>query len=191
LKAGVLAVFLGGVVVGAAGLHSLERIWVARASWALPEAAPAAPPTPRVTKDDQYAFAAELYRVERLSSDDAAEQMERVRMVWMNRRYTWEVLRITPLCRPPGPCMVQPFDHARSGRPILQGWLPRLELNQNAHAALARACDGVDACVFTFEGTLASLALSPDQATSLGFSDVVIHRGRPVREGEAWLRTAR
>lgn len=121
------------------------------------------------------------------SSLTRAESLERVRRAWQGGRFTWEVAVQPMLCRTAEACTVLPFDHGRAEARIVQGWLPRLRLDEAQHEALMQQC-GSRSCVATIEGTLASFVLSAEDATSLRFDDVRVHAVRDIGDGESWVR---
>lgn len=148
-----------------------------------------APAAPVIDTRDQYALASALSQAQRSSADAQEQRFDDVRRDYRGKRLSWEVRLSVPLCRSADQCVVLPFDHARSKERIVQGWLPRLELDASSFAALERACMPHAACVFRFEGTLAKFVASPELATSLAFSDVRVVSARAEATAESWGRS--
>jgi hypothetical protein len=92
-----------------------------------------------------------------------------------------------PLCRRAGACHVVPFDNARAGTRLVEGWLPRLELDAGGKAALDAACAGHAHCVLRFEGHLVDFALSTVLPTRLTFDGVKVLGGRDAAPDERWF----
>ena len=144
-------------------------------------------PTPGLDARTAYALAEGIGQALSAPSLARAEALETLRKDWQGKRFRWEVGVSVPLCSGPTACNVLPFDHARAEARIVQGWLPRLTLDPSTHADLLARCDQ-GLCVATVEGTLSSFVLSPDEPTSLTFSDVEVAYVRARREGESWVR---
>ena len=153
---------------------------------AAPTPAPAPPPGPAADARDQYTMVREIVAAQ--LDDDAPSALARVKGEWQGRRYRWEVRHLPVFCRSADACYAAPFDHGRGGEPIVQGWLPKLGLDQAEHAELLRACAPHEQCIVTFEGTLEELVLSVVEPTSLSFVDVDIVSARAEREDEQFLR---
>ncbi|MGH1344948.1 MAG: hypothetical protein ACRBN8_25540 [Nannocystales bacterium] len=143
---------------------------------------PAAQPDER----SSYALAADVSAALSEPSLTRAQAVETVRADWQGKRYQWEVGVSAPLCRL-GACNVFPFDHATADDRIVAGWLPRLNLSADVHADLLERC-GPGLCVATVEATLKTFVFSPEEPTSLTFSDVAVLDVRPRREKESWVR---
>ncbi len=143
---------------------------------------------PAVPRDDRsaYALAEDVAAALSEPSLTRVQALETVRTDWQGKRYRWDVGVSAPLCRP-GACNVFPFDHANAADRIVAGWLPRLELSAEVHADLLERC-GASLCVATVEGTLKSFVFSPEEPTSLTFSDVAVLDVRARREKESWVR---
>jgi hypothetical protein len=150
---------------------------------------PAEPAAAAIDPRDQYALASALSQAQRSQSDVQEQRYDDLRREYRGKRLSWEVRLSPPLCRSAEKCVVLPFDHARSKERIVQGWLPRLELDAKSFAELEQACSPHAGCVFRFEGTLSKLVASPEMATSLSFSDVRIVRARAEAPAESWGRS--
>jgi hypothetical protein len=149
---------------------------------------PAPPAAPVIDTRDQYAFASALSQAQRSPPEEQEQRYAELRRDYRDKRLSWEVRFSPTLCRSGDRCVVLPFDHARSKERIVQGWLPRLELNAAGFEELERACAPHAACVFRFEGTLEKLIASPELPTSLSFSDVRVVRARAETSSESWGR---
>ncbi|WP_428266490.1 hypothetical protein [Haliangium sp.] len=152
-----------------------DRSTSALADPAVSERPPAAAAA-RVTVDarTQYQLATDIATTERMRPDEAAVRLSEIQRDWQGKRYRWQVAVIPALCRAPQRCNVMPFDTGGTDRAIVQGWLPRLDLDDDAFAAIEHSCRGKARCRIEFEGTLSKLVLSTDAFTSLGFHDVEI-----------------
>ncbi len=155
-----------------------------------------ADPRPRIAKTidprDQYALVAEIIDARARQGAELPAALQAVRSTWQGRRFRWEVALVPALCRSTHDCVAMPFDHLRHPElHIVQGWLPRLELDEPTHAALLRDCAPHRRCVFTFEGELDRFVLDPENPTSIGFSDVEILSVRAATPGESWVRRPR
>jgi hypothetical protein len=135
-------------------------------------AAPSGPPI--ADTRTQYDFATALAAIEQLPRDQAALKYPELRRDWVARRYQWKVHVVPALCASVERCNVQPFDTGGADRHIVQGWMPRLEIDEADFASIQRACTGAERCTITFRGTLTRLVLSTEEFTALGFTDVEI-----------------
>ncbi|MCR9159059.1 MAG: hypothetical protein ACE37F_09950 [Nannocystaceae bacterium] len=144
-------------------------------------------PAPALDDRSAYVLAAEITAALREPSLTRGQTLESVRSDWQGKRYRWEVGVSAPLCTGPAACNVLPFDHASQDERIVHGWLPRLSLTEERHAELLERC-GAGLCVATVEATLSSFVLSPEDPTSLTFSDVELVEVRARRQGESWVR---
>lgn len=133
-----------------------------------------APGTPIADTRTQYDFASALGAIERLPRDEAAMKLPELRRDWVARRYQWKVFVVPALCASTERCNVQPFDSGGADRHIVQGWMPRLEIDDTDLATIQRACASAQPCTITFRGTLTKLVLSTEEFTALGFTDVEI-----------------
>ncbi len=123
----------------------------------------------------QYDLASDLTRVENERNLHArASGYDQVRSSWTGKRYHWRVRVLEPLCRAQESCNVLPFDRAGKDRHIVHGWMPRLDLDPAAFAAIRRTCGKHTDCAIEMEGTLARFTLDTEQPTSLEFRDVVL-----------------
>jgi hypothetical protein len=86
---------------------------------------------------------------------------------WNGARVTWTVDVIAALCRTREACHALPFDRLGADRAIVQGWMPRLDLDPASFAALRATCGGTSRCPVTVEATIADLVVSPEEPTSL------------------------
>ena len=91
----------------------------------------------------------------------------RIARKWDGARVTWTVDVIAALCRTREACYALPFDRLGADRAIVQGWMPRLELDPAGFAALRATCGGKSRCPVTVEATIADLVVSPELPTSL------------------------
>ena len=137
---------------------------------------------------DQYALVAEIIEARGKHKSEAAPALDAVKSSWFGHRYTWEVALVPALCRDGATCVAMPFDHLRNTEsPIIQGWLPRVQLDHAAHAELLERCKPHKTCVFTFEGRLDRLVLTPEDPISVGFSEVEIVGTRAATSAESWI----
>jgi hypothetical protein len=155
------------------------------------EQGPPPPPSPAAEGPapdarDQYTLVREIVAAQ--LADDAPSALARVKGAWEGRRYRWEMRHLPVLCRSAGACYAAPFDHGRGEEPIVQGWLPRLGLDEAEHAELVRACAPYEQCIVTLEGRLDELVLSVVRPTSLSFTDVDVVSARGERDDEQFLR---
>lgn len=134
--------------------------------------APAPQSAPAVDTRSQFDLANAIDLAD--DSDDPELGYDHVRKNWIDKRYRWTVYRIAPLCRSTGQCNVLPFDRAGRDVKIVQGWMPRLEIDEADMKAIEAACGDRGRCELSFEGTMSSLVLSVDKPTSIEFSDVVV-----------------
>jgi hypothetical protein len=134
------------------------------------------PPAPALDPRSQYDLAEELARADALDVDARQPELDRLRRAWEGRRYRWEVFLVPVLCARQDDCHVVPFDRARAGARIVQGWLPRLDLDETQLARLKDGCAARERCAVEIEGTLRRFVLSMDDPTSLRFDDVVVTR---------------
>jgi hypothetical protein len=146
----------------------------------------------QVDTRDQYALVQEIIDARSRQPPELATALDTVRHAWQHRRYRWEVAIVPTLCRAATSCVAMPFDHLRHpDLQIVQGWLPRLELDADAHAKLLRDCEPHKQCVLTFEGDLDRFVLDPEDPTSLAFANVEIQSVRAAEPSESWIRRAR
>jgi hypothetical protein len=138
-----------------------------------PKPAPAQGRVASLDPRSQYDLAAALTQVETARDRaDLAAGYARLRTAWVGRRYRWTVRVVGPLCRSRDACNVLPFDRAGRDRKVVQGWMPRLDLDEGAFAALQRACAGRAPCEVQVEGTLSRMIADTQNPTSLEFSQV-------------------
>lgn len=138
---------------------------------------------------DQYRLLDQLESVRAIQGDALPTALQKMRQDWQGQRYTWEVGFVPVFCRVAEQCMVAPFDHKlQPDRKIVQGWMPKLELDTATHADLLAQCKPHGQCVFTFDAELAKFTLATDKPTSLAFHDVKISGVRPAGPGESWIR---
>lgn len=154
-----------------------------------PVSTQAAPAPSVIDPRDQYALASALSDAQRSKPDAQEQRYDDVRREFRGKRLSWEVRLSPALCRSREQCVVLPFDHAHQKQRIVQGWLPRLELDEKSFADLGRLCSPHAACVFRFEGKLDKLIASPELPTSLSFSDVRIVNARAESPTESWGRS--
>lgn len=122
---------------------------------------------PALTDATQTDLAHEVDQAERRGT------WREVRQRWLGQRLTWTVTRQRALCHAASACNVAAFPIQR---PAQHGWMPALELTPPEYARMTAGCGIADQCEVQFEGTLSDLVLSPDQPTSVRFSDVRILR---------------
>lgn len=91
---------------------------------------------------------------------------------WQGQTVTWNVYRYSPLCRSAEACNVSAFPLQDGG--AKSGWMPKLSFGPGQYAALEAACkDSREAtCAVTIEGTLDTLALTPDAPTNVHLDKV-------------------
>jgi hypothetical protein len=158
-----------------------------------PEAPQTLQPRPAIVDPrDQYALVQEIQHALHKRPSEMATALDEIRSTWQGRRYRWDVALVPALCRTADTCVAMPFDHLRHPElDIVQGWLPRLDLTADTHAALLRDCEPHHPCVFTFEGELDRFVLDPQDPTSIGFADVQIASIRAATPDESWIRRPR
>jgi hypothetical protein len=122
---------------------------------------------PVLTQATQHDLAREVDQAERRGT------WREVRQRWQGQRLTWTVTRQRLLCQSASACNVAAFPIQR---PAEHGWMPTLEMTPPEYARMAAGCGIADQCEVQFEGTLSDLVLSPDQPTSVRFSDVRVVR---------------
>jgi hypothetical protein len=140
---------------------------------------------PVVDSRTQFDLAAAITAAER--SDEAEDALDRVRRDFQGKRYRWTVYVMPALCPSAERCHVLPFDRAGADRTIMQGWMPRLELDADSFVALRRQCGDQPRCTIELEGTLSRLVLSTESLTSVHFGDVrIVTAPSPadVRQGD-------
>ena len=157
-----------------------------------PAAKPAQPTaTASVDTRDQYALAHELVSAAKVDPDDDPDAYGRIVRSWEGKRYQWELAVIDVLCRRADSCVVAPFDHNRFEKRVVQGWLPRLELDAAAHAELQRQCQGKTRCIVRVDANMRALTASEAMPTSVTLNDVRILEARAPRQDESWVVTRR
>ncbi|MBX2798649.1 MAG: hypothetical protein KTR31_13290 [Myxococcales bacterium] len=109
-----------------------------------------------------------------------------VRARWQGQRLLWEVAILPLLCASPRRCNVLPFDGAQVAGVIRQGWLPKLNLDEEGFERLSTLCAPHEACVLTVEGTLNTFRFSPEDYTQVAFDDVTVLAARQARSDERW-----
>ena len=135
---------------------------------------------------DQYAFVRDVSAAQRADADEDPGAYHRVLTSWSGKRYRWELAYVPLLCRSPEACVMAPFDHARAKRRIVQGWLPKLQLDDTAHQALRAQCEDKKRCIATVEGTM-QLTLSSQQATRVLFENAAVVSTRDAAQSESWI----
>jgi hypothetical protein len=175
-----------------AGLAGMFALAVAARGQEAPEPEAEAPTAKVVDSRDQYALVAEIMDARTRQEPELPAALQAVRSAWHGLRFRWEVALVPALCRSAHDCVAMPFDHLRHPElKIVQGWLPRIELDEPGHAALLRDCKPHRQCVFTFEGELGRFVLDPENPTSIGFTDVEILSVRAASPTESWIRRPR
>jgi len=127
----------------------------------------AAPPAP---KPAPLAHATQQDLARELATADRQGTWAQLRQRWQGQALRWTVTRYRTLCGAADSCFVAAFPIER---PAKHGWMPKLDLSQAEMAKLDAKCPSA-MCEITFEGTLAELAASPEQPTSLRFANVHI-----------------
>lgn len=131
------------------------------------KAEPGAAIDPRSPRDLADALAA----VERGDPAEAADGYARVVRRFQGRRYRWPLYLVPPLCRR-GRCNVLAFDHIGREHGVVQGWMPRLEIDEEQRRLLLERCGERSPCPFVAEVRLAALTASPERFTSVALADV-------------------
>ncbi len=126
----------------------------------------------RMDARSQRDLAQDIAGAEKLGKDQAAERYGEIRHSWLGKRVTWKLDLVQALCLSAASCHALPFDRLGADRAIVQGWMPRLRLDAAAFAALQSRCAGRARCPVTVEATVAALALSVDEPTSLTLGDI-------------------
>jgi hypothetical protein len=138
----------------------------------LPAPATAQPARASLDARSQFDLALAIDQADR--SEDPELAYARVRKDWLGKRYRWSVYRIAPLCRSAESCNVLPFDRGGRDARVVQGWMPRLALDDGAMKAIAARCGDLPRCEIAFEATLSQMTLSLDKPTSLAFDQVAV-----------------
>ncbi len=182
----VVSLLLGACTTGRAEVEVRTEVApepsVAEPS-AQPEPDAALPLDPR----SSYELAAAIGEALQEPSFTREQALAEVRSGWRGRRYRWQVGVASTLCRRADACNVFPFDHAEAQTRIVAGWLPNVVLSKADHTGLLARC-GAGLCVATVEATLSGFVLSPDDPTSLTFTDVSVLDVRARRAEESWVR---
>ena len=121
-----------------------------------------------------HATQADLAR--ELDAADRHGTWAEVRQRWQGQRLHWTVTRQRSLCSSADACFVAAFPIER---PAKHGWMPRLELAPGEYATVERGCGAAEQCQLQIEGTLAELAASAEQPTSLRIANVRIVAASP------------
>jgi len=127
--------------------------------------------TSAVDPRTQFDLSRALDDVETLDMNGMAVGYEKIRASWEGKRYRWHVRVVPALCRREA-CNVLPFELADRQRGAVHGWMPGLELDETAYAAIEKSCAGQSSCPIDIEGTLSKLVVDTENPTSLEFSDV-------------------
>lgn len=151
-------------VASAASVASASAPPTAAAPTSIVSAPPAADPR------DQRALAEAIRAADQ--TDDPHAALLKIRRDWIGRRYTWQARYQAILCRSPQTCHVIAFERAQRDRDIVQGWMPRLNLDEASHAALVKRCAKIKRCEIRFRGTLSQLTLAEEVLPAVGFADV-------------------
>jgi hypothetical protein len=128
----------------------------------------------RRDKRSQRDLANEIAGAEKMRRDDADAAYDRIRTSWLGKRVMWTVDVVPALCRSAESCHALAFDRLGADRAVVQGWMPRLRLDQAGFAALEARCAGRARCSVTVAATVAELTLSTDEPTSLTLADVLV-----------------
>jgi hypothetical protein len=151
------------------------------------EATPAATPAPpKIDTRDQYTFVKDVMKAQRADLEEDPNAYYRVEQSWSGKRFRWELAYVPLLCRSADSCLMAPFDHARFEKRVIQGWLPRVELDAVAHAALVAQCRDKKRCIVTVDGKMKA-SLSSEQPTSVAFEQARIDRVRDAGRDESWI----
>ena len=137
-----------------------------------------------VDKRDQYALARAIVSIDPERDADAFAQLTKA---WQGRRFRWELAYLPALCTHPDRCMVAPFDHARFERPLAQGWLPRLMLDEQTFRAVRARCRAHKQCIVEVDARLAEIRLSTELPTQLTLDSVHLKSTREARADESWI----
>ncbi len=149
----------------------------AGAALSVPTPAESAEPVGPAEDDprDQRQLALDIRAAEALRGSDAtAVQLQKVRRDWLGKRYHWQVTVLPQLCSRAERCNVLPFDMLGEERKLVQGWMPRLDLDADNFAKLQRQCADKGRCEIAFAGTMSKLTLSTERFTAVGFRDVQV-----------------
>jgi hypothetical protein len=142
------------------------------------------PAKPVLDKRDQYALARAIVSLDPEGDPDAFAQLTKA---WQGRRFRWEVAYLPALCTHPDRCMVAPFDHARFERPIAQGWLPRLVLDEATFRAVRERCRSYRQCILEVDARLDELRLSNELPTRVTLTEAKLTGAREARADESWI----
>ena len=122
----------------------------------------------------QRELAKEIGAAEKMRRDEVDGEYGRIRKDWLGKRVSWQLDVVPALCRSADACHALAFDRLGADRAIVQGWMPRLRLDDAAFAALEARCRGLARCPVTVQATVAEFTLSADEPTSLTLADVAI-----------------
>jgi hypothetical protein len=129
---------------------------------------------PEMHSGDQYDLLKAITQAEAMNAEKAEERYLQIRREWSGKRVHWRVFVIPQLCQSADQCHVMPFDRFGKDKKVLQGWMPKLEIDSQALAAIHKSCAQQKRCSIEFEGTLSQFTLSTEFLTNLRFSDVKI-----------------
>jgi hypothetical protein len=141
---------------------------------------------PKIDARDQYSFVDDVMTALRSDLEEDPNAYDRVAQSWDGKRYRWELAYVPLLCPSADRCVMAPFDHARFDKRVMQGWLPRIQLDRATHAALAAKCSDKKRCIVTVEGRM-KLTLSSDQPTSVTFEQARVEAARAAAVDESWI----
>jgi hypothetical protein len=152
-----------------------------------PVATAATPRTTVIDRRDQYALAHDVVTALAQRPDDDPGALARVKKSWEDRRVRWEMAYIPALCSRKDRCFVAPFDHRRFEQRMVQGWLPRLDLDDAGFAALRDGCAAESRCVVRFEARVAELVLSHELPTAVTLDQTSVLGTRAAADAESWV----
>jgi hypothetical protein len=122
----------------------------------------------------QRDLANEIAAAETMRKDEVDGRYGQIRKSWLGKRVMWTVDVMPALCRSAESCHALAFDRLGADRAVVQGWMPRLRLDQAGFTALRARCAGQARCPVTVAATVAELTLSTDEPTSLTLADVLV-----------------
>lgn len=130
---------------------------------------------PVVAAASQYQLAKEIHDAERQpTEDDRALALSKIGDSWRGKRYSWTSFFVPAFCPSYERCHILPFDRGSRDSKIVQGWSPKIDIDQEEWLKLSESCKNQALCEIRFEGTLDKFTISTVDFTSLGFVDVQI-----------------
>ncbi len=151
-------------------------------------AASTAPRGPSIDSRNQYALIDDLDEALAAPAGEQARRYGEVKSAWLGRRVRWEVRYVPALCARADSCFVVAVDYSQSKKRIIQGWLPRFEIDAAMHEKIQKDCAPHLACVIDVEAKITRLVASADLPTAVTFGEVSLIGARDEKSTESWGR---